>query len=56
MDTKREQRLTYYPLSSLDDIDWKIKEIGKMWRQIEDIQIQYYGGAYSVSMTAKVLL
>ena len=52
---KREQILTYYPLMSLEDIDWKIKEVGKTWKRIEDISISYFGGAYMVRMLAKEL-
>lgn len=48
----REQKLTYYPLMSFEDIDWKIKEVGKVWRDIKDISISYEGGAYRVSMVA----
>lgn len=48
----REQALTYYPLMSFEEIDWKIKEIGKTWRNIKDIAISYEGGAYRLSMTA----
>lgn len=50
---KKEQKLAYYPLSSFNDIDFKIKEVGQHWRYIEDIKINYEGGAYRVEMTAK---
>ena len=50
---KKEQLLSYYPLASLNDIDWKIKEVGEYWRHIENIKIEYFGGAYRVTMLAK---
>ena len=51
----REQSLTYYPLMSFEDIDWKIKEVGKVWRNLKDITISYEGGAYKLSMIASEL-
>jgi hypothetical protein len=51
----REQALTYYPLISFEDIDWKIKELGKVWRNLKDITINYEGGAYRLSMIASEL-
>lgn len=51
----REQSLTYYPLTSLEDIDWKIREVGKVWRNLKDITISYEGGAYRLSMVASEL-
>jgi hypothetical protein len=51
----REQALTYYPLMSFEDIDWKIKEVGEAWRNLKDITISYEGGAYRLSMMASEL-
>jgi hypothetical protein len=51
----REQSLTYYPLMSFEDIDWKIKEVGKAWRNLKDITISYEGGAYRLYMIASEL-
>ena len=51
----REQFLSYYPLTSFDDVDWQIKEIGKVWRNLKDITISYEGGAYRLSMIASEL-
>ena len=51
----REQKLIYYPLMSFEDIDWQIKELGKVWRNLKDITINYEGGAYSLSMIASEL-
>lgn len=53
MEKKKKQLLSYYPLSSLEDIDFKIKEIGQFWRYIEDIKISYEGGAYRVTFMAR---
>lgn len=50
---KKEQKLAYYPLSSLEDIDFKIKEVGQYWRYLENIKISYEGGAYRVEMDAR---
>lgn len=56
MNTKREQRLTYYGgLRTLEDVDWKIREVGKIWKVIDDIKISYTGGNYMVTMLAKEL-
>ncbi len=52
---KKEQRLAYYPLSSFQDIDLKIREVGQYWRYVEDIKISWVGGAYRVEMLAKEL-
>lgn len=52
---KTEQKLSFYPLNSLDFIDFKIKEIGQFWKYLEDIKISYEGGAYRLEMTAKEL-
>lgn len=52
---KKEQKLAYYPLSSIEMIDFKIKEIGQYWRYLEDIKITYEGGAYRLELTAKEL-
>ena len=50
---KKEQKLSYYPLCSMEDIDYKIKEIGQYWRYLENIKISYEGGAYRVEMDAR---
>jgi len=50
---KKEQLLSYYPLSDFSDIDYKIKEVGKYWRYLEDIKVSFEGGAYRVTMIAK---
>lgn len=52
----REQYLTYYPLMSFEDIDWKIKDLGKSWRNLKDITISYEGGAYRLSMVASGII
>lgn len=46
------QYLTFNALSSFEDIDFKIKEMGKYWRSITDIKISYAGGSYRVEMIA----
>lgn len=51
-DRDRVQKLAYYPLTSLSDIDFKIKELGKVWHRINNIEISYHGGAYRVDMMA----
>lgn len=48
----REQILIYYPLMSFEEIDWQIKQVGKVWNKIKNIEITYQGGAYQVSMLA----
>lgn len=53
---KKEQLLSYYPLPSFEMIDFKIQEVGKVWRYIEDIKITYEGGAYRLTMNAKELI
>ena len=37
----------------MEDIDYKIKEIGQYWRYLENIKISYEGGAYRVEMDAR---
>lgn len=55
MNDMTQQILTYYPLMSFEDIDWKIKELGKVWRNLKNIEINYEGGAYRLSMIASGL-
>ena len=52
----REQKLIYYPLSSFEDVDWKIKELGKVWRNLTDITISYHGGAYQLCIVTSELI
>lgn len=51
MNTKG-QYLTFGSLSSFEDIDFKIKEMGKYWHRITDIKISYADGFYRVEMIA----
>lgn len=51
----REKTLTYYPLLSLQDIDWKIKEVGKYWQDVKIKDITFSGGAYSIILNVRGL-
>lgn len=50
---KTGQILTFYPLSTFEDIDFKITQMGEYWTYIEDISIKYMGGAYMLRMLGR---
>ena len=49
----REKTLTYYPIMSMQDIDFKIKEVGRYWQYVTVESITYHGGAYTIRLNVE---